>query len=104
MTESSIRKCGADSKLFNRCFTLVHSLIFGNRDTIEVLLTDAVVSCRLGVHPALIAAIISRQSQAGTKLSANGFGQFDQNCFGLMQVCVGMLQSCCWGPVLITDF
>lgn len=47
---------------------------------------DAVVSRRLDVHPALIAAIISRQSQAGTSLRADGFGQFDPNCFGLMQV------------------
>ncbi|XP_045921442.1 uncharacterized protein LOC123980898 [Micropterus dolomieu] len=40
----------------------------------------------LSVHPALIAGLISRQSRAGTKLSANGYGQFDQNCFGLMQI------------------
>ncbi|XP_038586433.1 uncharacterized protein LOC119911594 isoform X2 [Micropterus salmoides] len=40
----------------------------------------------LNVHPALIAGIISRQSRAGTKLSANGYGKFNQNCFGLMQI------------------
>ncbi|XP_018545240.1 selection and upkeep of intraepithelial T-cells protein 1 isoform X2 [Lates calcarifer] len=40
----------------------------------------------LRVHPALIAAIISRQSQAGTKLDANGFGQYDSSSFGLMQI------------------
>ncbi|XP_044039976.1 uncharacterized protein LOC122870153 isoform X14 [Siniperca chuatsi] len=40
----------------------------------------------LCVHPALIAGIISRQSQAGTKLSANGYGKSDPNCFGLMQI------------------
>nr|XP_020483470.1 uncharacterized protein LOC109978441 isoform X2 [Labrus bergylta] len=39
-----------------------------------------------GVHPALIAAIISRQSQAGTSLSQTGYGTFDHDCFGLMQI------------------
>ncbi|XP_019964949.1 selection and upkeep of intraepithelial T-cells protein 1-like [Paralichthys olivaceus] len=38
------------------------------------------------VHPALIAAIISRQSQAGTILDPSGFGKYDPNCFGLMQI------------------
>ncbi|XP_037614891.1 uncharacterized protein LOC119481763 isoform X3 [Sebastes umbrosus] len=40
----------------------------------------------LGVAPALIAAIISRQSHAGTLLKVDGFGQSDNNCFGLMQI------------------
>lgn len=40
----------------------------------------------LKVHPALIAAIISRQSRAGIQLKPNGFGQSDPNCFGLMQI------------------
>uniref|UniRef100_UPI0037E99E92 uncharacterized protein isoform X2 n=1 Tax=Semicossyphus pulcher TaxID=241346 RepID=UPI0037E99E92 len=38
------------------------------------------------VPPALIAAIISRQSQAGTNLLNSGFGKIDPNCFGLMQI------------------
>ena len=48
--------------------------------------------CRLGVEPALIAAIISRQSEAGSRLSPSGYGEMDPTCFGLMQVCV-----CVWG-------
>uniref|UniRef100_H3CFI4 Lysozyme g n=1 Tax=Tetraodon nigroviridis TaxID=99883 RepID=H3CFI4_TETNG len=44
------------------------------------------VGQRLGVEPALIAAIISRQSQAGTNLSTSGYGVSDPNCFGLMQI------------------
>ncbi|AWO97326.1 putative lysozyme g-like [Scophthalmus maximus] len=40
----------------------------------------------LSVHPALIAAIISRQSRAGTSLKPGGFGKTDPNCFGLMQI------------------
>lgn len=48
------------------------------------------VSCSLDIHPALIAAIISRQSEAGTNLNGNGngYGRSDPNCYGLMQVCV----------------
>ncbi|XP_041635056.1 uncharacterized protein LOC121504399 isoform X2 [Cheilinus undulatus] len=38
------------------------------------------------IHPALIAAIISRQSQAGTSLRSDGFGKFDSDSFGLMQI------------------
>ncbi|XP_056883041.1 uncharacterized protein LOC130522554 isoform X1 [Takifugu flavidus] len=44
------------------------------------------VGKKLAVEPALIAAIISRQSEAGTKLSPSGYGQTDPNCFGLMQI------------------
>nr|XP_033465347.1 butyrophilin subfamily 3 member A3-like isoform X2 [Epinephelus lanceolatus] len=44
------------------------------------------VGNKLGVHPALIAAIISRQSQAGTSLRPDGYGKSDHNCFGLMQI------------------
>ncbi|XP_053714486.1 uncharacterized protein LOC128755284 isoform X2 [Synchiropus splendidus] len=40
----------------------------------------------LKVAPCLIAGIISRQSNAGTQLRANGFGLGDENCYGLMQV------------------
>ncbi|XP_053199221.1 uncharacterized protein LOC128383656 [Scomber japonicus] len=40
----------------------------------------------LHIHPALIAGIISRQSEAGTRLRKNGFGGSDENCFGLMQI------------------
>ncbi|XP_060886718.1 uncharacterized protein LOC132958112 isoform X1 [Labrus mixtus] len=39
-----------------------------------------------GVHPALITAIISRQSQAGKSLTLTGYGKFDHDCFGLMQI------------------
>uniref|UniRef100_A0A7N8YF95 Uncharacterized protein n=1 Tax=Mastacembelus armatus TaxID=205130 RepID=A0A7N8YF95_9TELE len=39
-----------------------------------------------GIHPALIAAIISRQSKFGEMLLPSGFGISDPNCFGLMQV------------------
>lgn len=46
------------------------------------------VSCSLDIHPALIAAIISRQSEAGTKLNNKGYGLSDPNCYGLMQVYV----------------
>ncbi|KAG7215177.1 hypothetical protein INR49_006924 [Caranx melampygus] len=39
------------------------------------------------VHPGLIAAIISRQSEAGAALNKNsGYGRRDPNCFGLMQI------------------
>uniref|UniRef100_UPI003AAE1642 uncharacterized protein n=1 Tax=Centroberyx gerrardi TaxID=166262 RepID=UPI003AAE1642 len=44
------------------------------------------VGDKLGVHPALIAAIISRQSRAGKLLRTDGYGQKDPNCYGLMQV------------------
>nr|XP_046236094.1 butyrophilin subfamily 3 member A2-like isoform X2 [Scatophagus argus]XP_046236095.1 butyrophilin subfamily 3 member A2-like isoform X2 [Scatophagus argus] len=44
------------------------------------------VGTKLGVQPALIAAIISRQSQAGINLNTTGYGQTDPNCFGLMQI------------------
>ncbi|XP_034020354.1 butyrophilin subfamily 1 member A1-like isoform X2 [Thalassophryne amazonica] len=44
------------------------------------------VGKQLNVHPALVAAIISRQSEAGGKLRADGYGQQDPNCFGLMQI------------------
>ncbi|XP_058480606.1 erythroid membrane-associated protein-like [Solea solea] len=40
----------------------------------------------LRVHPALIAAIISRQSRGGTQLKPDGFGEFDSQCYGLMQI------------------
>ncbi|KAG7497258.1 butyrophilin 3 isoform X2 [Solea senegalensis] len=40
----------------------------------------------LRVHPALIAAIISRQSRGGTQLKPDGFGKFDSQCYGLMQI------------------
>ncbi|KAM6960433.1 lysozyme g-like [Tautogolabrus adspersus] len=55
-------------------------------DSHHELLVASVVSCRRGVHPALIAAIISRQSHAGTILNLRGFGIYDSNCFGLMQI------------------
>ncbi|KAK2863408.1 hypothetical protein Q5P01_002941 [Channa striata] len=38
------------------------------------------------IHPAIIAAIISRQSQFGATLRPNGFGHTDSDCFGLMQI------------------
>ncbi|XP_076581505.1 uncharacterized protein LOC143317301 isoform X2 [Chaetodon auriga] len=60
-----------------------------SRDLSEMLkYKEAIKSVgkKLHVHPALIAAIISRQSQAGTKLSPTGFGLTDPNCFGLMQI------------------
>ncbi|XP_070849117.1 selection and upkeep of intraepithelial T-cells protein 1-like isoform X1 [Chaetodon trifascialis] len=60
-----------------------------SRDLSEMLkYKEAIKSVgkKLHVHPALIAAIISRQSQAGTKLSPTGFGMTDPNCFGLMQI------------------
>ncbi|XP_076019362.1 uncharacterized protein LOC143010738 isoform X2 [Genypterus blacodes] len=44
------------------------------------------VGKQLKVRPALIAAIISKQSQAGAKLRRDGFGQADPNSYGLMQV------------------
>lgn len=47
--------------------------------------------CSLGIHPALIAGIISRQSEAGTKLTREGYGQSDPSCYGLMQVCVSSI-------------
>ncbi|XP_037540892.1 lysozyme g-like [Nematolebias whitei] len=39
----------------------------------------------LHLHPALIAAIISKQSRAGTALKESGFGLY-ADCFGLMQI------------------
>uniref|UniRef100_A0A3P9PL79 Lysozyme g n=1 Tax=Poecilia reticulata TaxID=8081 RepID=A0A3P9PL79_POERE len=42
----------------------------------------------LRLHPALIAAIISKQSRAGGTLDCKGYGKLDSVCFGLMQVCV----------------
>ncbi|XP_071314955.1 butyrophilin subfamily 1 member A1-like [Trachinotus anak] len=44
------------------------------------------VGAAQGVHPALIAAIISRQSLAGTLLNPDGSGKFCSDCFGLMQI------------------
>ncbi|XP_026178557.1 uncharacterized protein LOC113139482 isoform X1 [Mastacembelus armatus] len=44
------------------------------------------VANKLRVHPALIAAIISRQSKFGEMLLPSGFGISDPNCFGLMQI------------------
>uniref|UniRef100_A0A1A8QSG7 Lysozyme g n=1 Tax=Nothobranchius rachovii TaxID=451742 RepID=A0A1A8QSG7_9TELE len=40
----------------------------------------------LHFHPALIAAIISRQSRAGEELKEDGYGKHDPNSFGLMQI------------------
>lgn len=40
----------------------------------------------LQVDPALIAALISRQSAAGTQLSEGGSGRIDSACFGLLQI------------------
>ncbi|XP_059210847.1 uncharacterized protein LOC131989594 isoform X2 [Centropristis striata] len=40
----------------------------------------------LGVAPALLAAIMSRQSRAGAELREDGFGRVDGDCFGLMQI------------------
>ncbi|XP_034413323.1 uncharacterized protein LOC117747919 isoform X2 [Cyclopterus lumpus] len=40
----------------------------------------------LRVPPALIAAIISRQSRAGAALSSSGYGAHDADSFGLMQI------------------
>uniref|UniRef100_A0A3P9PKF0 Lysozyme g n=1 Tax=Poecilia reticulata TaxID=8081 RepID=A0A3P9PKF0_POERE len=42
----------------------------------------------LRLHPALIAAIISKQSRAGGTLDCKGYGKLDSVCFGLMQVCI----------------
>uniref|UniRef100_A0A3B3UHI6 Lysozyme g n=1 Tax=Poecilia latipinna TaxID=48699 RepID=A0A3B3UHI6_9TELE len=47
----------------------------------------------LRLHPALIAAIISKQSRAGGTLDCKGYGKLDSVCFGLMQVCVVTLTS-----------
>ncbi|XP_026225031.1 butyrophilin-like protein 3 isoform X2 [Anabas testudineus] len=44
------------------------------------------VGNNLGIHPALIAGIISRQSRFGAELEVNGYGKGDGNCFGLMQI------------------
>ncbi|XP_049424243.1 selection and upkeep of intraepithelial T-cells protein 1-like [Epinephelus fuscoguttatus] len=60
-----------------------------DRDLQEMLKYKETISSvgnKLGVHPALIAAIISRQSQAGTSLRPDGYGKGDHNCFGLMQI------------------
>ncbi|XP_072232870.1 lysozyme g-like [Leuresthes tenuis] len=38
------------------------------------------------INAALIAAIISKQSRAGTILEPSGYGQFDKNSYGLMQI------------------
>ncbi|XP_008434380.1 lysozyme g-like isoform X2 [Poecilia reticulata] len=40
----------------------------------------------LRLHPALIAAIISKQSRAGGTLDCKGYGKLDSVCFGLMQI------------------
>ncbi|XP_023270305.1 uncharacterized protein LOC111661072 [Seriola lalandi dorsalis] len=47
------------------------------------------------IPPSLLAGIISRQSLAGTKLDQNGFGLYDSNCFGLMQI--SKLHNCLEG-------
>ena len=39
-----------------------------------------------GLHPALIAAIASRESRGGARLRADGRGMDDPNGYGLMQV------------------
>ncbi|RVE60879.1 hypothetical protein OJAV_G00185400 [Oryzias javanicus] len=44
------------------------------------------VARKLHLHPALIAAIISKQSNAGRQLRPDGRGKYDENCFGLMQI------------------
>uniref|UniRef100_A0A1A8FG01 Lysozyme g n=2 Tax=Nothobranchius korthausae TaxID=1143690 RepID=A0A1A8FG01_9TELE len=44
------------------------------------------VGRELHFHPALIAAIISRQSRAGQELKEDGYGKHDPNSFGLMQI------------------
>ncbi|XP_042259224.1 lysozyme g-like [Thunnus maccoyii] len=65
------------------------SEMMADRDQEEVSkYKDNIISVgeKLKVHPALIAAIISKQSQAGTQLRPDGFGKGDPNCFGLMQL------------------
>lgn len=59
------------------------------------------VCLRLAVEPSLIAAIISRQSEAGSKLNPSGYGQSDPNCFGLMQVCASVCINVCGSLGLI---
>ncbi|XP_029283444.1 butyrophilin-like protein 3 isoform X2 [Cottoperca gobio] len=59
------------------------------RDLTEVLMfRDMIVSVgnTLSIRPALIAAIISRQSRAGIDLNRDGYGATDPDCFGLMQI------------------
>ncbi|XP_019631534.1 PREDICTED: teneurin-3-like isoform X1 [Branchiostoma belcheri] len=38
------------------------------------------------IDPAIIAAIISRETRGGTQLKQDGFGRYDENGFGIMQV------------------
>ncbi|KAM4536953.1 uncharacterized protein PAE49_021368 isoform 2-T2 [Odontesthes bonariensis] len=44
------------------------------------------VGLKHNISPALIAAIISKQSLGGTVLQPSGYGQFDSNSYGLMQI------------------
>ncbi|XP_036072528.1 uncharacterized protein LOC112156385 isoform X3 [Oryzias melastigma] len=44
------------------------------------------VGRKLHLHPALIAAMISKQSNAGRQLHPDGRGKHDDNCYGLMQI------------------
>ncbi|XP_026225029.1 uncharacterized protein LOC113168238 [Anabas testudineus] len=44
------------------------------------------VGNNLGIHPAVIAGLISRQSRFGAELKLNGYGNGGDNCFGLMQI------------------
>uniref|UniRef100_A0A8C7XKQ6 Lysozyme g n=1 Tax=Oryzias sinensis TaxID=183150 RepID=A0A8C7XKQ6_9TELE len=44
------------------------------------------VGRKLRLHPALIAAMISKQSNAGQQLKPDGHGMHDANSYGLMQV------------------
>ncbi|XP_062301206.1 lysozyme g-like [Scomber scombrus] len=65
------------------------SHMMAERDLEEMLKYKSIikeVGETLHIHPALIAGIISRQSQAGTRLDLNGYGLSDPNCFGLMQI------------------
>uniref|UniRef100_H2LA38 Lysozyme g n=2 Tax=Oryzias latipes TaxID=8090 RepID=H2LA38_ORYLA len=44
------------------------------------------VGRKLRLHPALIAAMISKQSNAGQQLKPDGHGMHDANSYGLMQI------------------
>lgn len=44
------------------------------------------VGTKYGIPPALLAAIASRESRGGVALDDNGYGKYDKNGYGLMQI------------------
>lgn len=86
-TTGASEETASANQLLSRGIEASHQLAESDLNEMKRYKEDiSSVGKMLSVHPALIAGIISRQSRAGTKLGANGYGKFDKNCFGLMQI------------------